>query len=284
MQNSRDKKRDIARSVLPSTMGVSARRRSIHKAERALVRRSIRTRDTDDDLCFDAFERVAQRYIGEMVQERRGADHVGRLIRWARHHAHSDRNLIDATHEDRLAHFASVLPNNLAGRHALTHIDYALRHRSNRAGKHRSDAHDEHLDKVRAALLVILRAGCHGELNRRIRGTGVVLSSAGRCSPLLDRPRLLLGQHDITAFAEATAHNVHAYLAIRFANELLQSTARALTLQSSCLSRRRRRNTTVTTISWANHSTTTTLTSSRRNKRLNTAVTRTGRRPPRLKV
>ena len=66
---------------------------------------------------------------------------------------------------------------------------------------------------------MILGAGCHAELNRRIRraaemskGIGFVRSD--------DRPRLLLGEHDATAFAQATAHSFHGRIALEYANQL----------------------------------------------------------------
>ena len=217
MQNHGAKRRDIARSVLPGTLSVGHHRRLIHKAERARVRSSLRTTDVDG-VFPDRVDRASRRDISDMVQDRRDGDHTSQLIRWARHHTNHSHNLIHATHHDRLQYFASVLPNNLAGRHALTHIDVAIRPRRNLANNAR-DERQRHIASVHAAVLVILGAGCHAELNSRIRraagitkGIGVVRSD--------DRPRLLLGEHDAAAFAQATAYSCQGRIALEFANEL----------------------------------------------------------------
>ena len=191
VQNHDAKPCDIARSVLPSTLSVGHHRRLIRKAERARARASLHTTDVDDGVFSDRVDRASRRDIREMVQDRRDGDHSSQLIRWARHHTNHDHNLIHATHQDRLQHFASVLPNNLAGRHALTHIAVALRHRRNLANNAR-DERQRHIASVHAAVFVILGAGCHAELNRGIRRAAEITKGVGFVRSD-DRPRLLLG-------------------------------------------------------------------------------------------
>ena len=220
MQNRREKHRDIARSVLPSTMGVADKRRFIHKSERARVREFLHTEDVYDGWVPERIDGRTKRRVRYMVRDRRDADKLGPLLRWARHSASTDQNLIDATHEDRLKFFASILPNTLAGRHALTHIDSALRPYWNRARKgSESDFRADRIEEVSAALLVILGAGCHGELNRRIcRGAGFI--KGHHYSPPVARPRLLGGEHDIAAFAAQVVYSFQARIVLRFADEL----------------------------------------------------------------
>jgi hypothetical protein len=217
MQNHRDKHRDIARSVLPSTMSVSTRRRLIHKAERARVRVLLHSRP-DHTLLVAGVDRVTQHDLNEMVRDRRDADHLGPLIRWAQHHATTDPRLINADHADRLGYFATILPDNLAGRHALTHIDRALRP-SNLASKRSGRDDRSRVDTLIGALTAILRAGRHAELNQRIcQAAGFI--KGNHYTPPVTRPRLLHGEHDVAAFAQATAFMYQSRVAFQFADEL----------------------------------------------------------------
>ena len=126
MQNHAEKARDIARSALPSTGRVEARKRRAiaHRRERAAWRREatvLRTLidpdDHDGDLCW-----TARTDIDWLVAERRMADNVAPLIRWARAHVQADPYLRELRSVDLLAHFRDVLPGDAAGRHALEHL------------------------------------------------------------------------------------------------------------------------------------------------------------------
>ena len=149
----KDKARDIARGVLPSTARKGARdnKRAYHATHRAEQRRVnhaisrhlTTTRDdgrlcTDPDL-FDDFEALdtfdgyhaatKKPSLGwddmrEIVSSRRGADKLGPLISWA---TATEKNKMHGwSVEDKLAYFKAVLPDSLQGRHALGHVEFAL--------------------------------------------------------------------------------------------------------------------------------------------------------------
>ncbi len=121
MQNHDEKITDIIRSVLPSTARCDTRatRRSIHRAARRKVNAALRAGDSD------AFVDV-RGAIEEMVWDRRSADKVAPLVRWALHHVRHDARLRDAESAERLDHFRQLLPDNTIGRHALSHIAWPL--------------------------------------------------------------------------------------------------------------------------------------------------------------
>lgn len=150
----KDKARDIARGVLPSTARKGARdnKRHYHHEHRSAQRqanhriaRHLTAVDddgalyTDVDL-FDDFEDrfefdgysaaskkegVGYDDMGYIVDRRRGADKLGPLIRWAEA---TEKRLMDGwTNEDKYSYFKAILPDTLQGRHALGHIETALR-------------------------------------------------------------------------------------------------------------------------------------------------------------
>jgi hypothetical protein len=131
MQNHHEKTRDMARSVLPSKLTVKQWRRQIHHRERSRVRAELhRARYSPGDL--DDFSDTAtgvdrtKHEISEMVLERRDADKLGPLLRWAEYHNDHDPALRNAPVADRLEHFASRLPDGLIGSHAMIHIAWHL--------------------------------------------------------------------------------------------------------------------------------------------------------------
>jgi hypothetical protein len=151
----KDKARDIARSVLPSTHRKAARddKRAYHSKHRAAQRqanhrieRSLAVETDDGSIAhdpelFDDFEErtVYDGYaaatkddglswddMNEIVQNRRNGDKLGPLLSWAR--AVHDRTMSgpEWTTADKLAYFKAVLPDTLQGRHALSHIETDL--------------------------------------------------------------------------------------------------------------------------------------------------------------
>lgn len=174
MRNHNEKARDMARSVLPSTArkAASKQRASIHGRERARLRAALnelRTIGDPDDFEGD-LTWIARRDVEEMVDDRRGADKVGPLLAWAERLVETVPALTDASLEDREVYFRKILPSGLIGNHAISHLRWILDDdrrtwswlRTNGASVSSPD-----VDLVAE----IVTAGCHGELNRRIRST-----------------------------------------------------------------------------------------------------------------
>lgn len=159
MQNHDEKITDVIRSVLPGTARRDARatRRLIYRAARRTVRAALRSGDVDP------FVDVRGR-IGDMVWNRRAADKVGPLVRWALHRVRHDPRLRDASLCERLDHFRQLLPDNTIGRHALSHIAWPLE---------RLDAQLKQLARRgsddRALVRALFEAGYHRELNARLK-------------------------------------------------------------------------------------------------------------------
>ena len=132
MRNHHEKTRDMARSVLPSNLTVKQWRRQIHHRERARVRaelhraRFINPGDLDDFSDNAAGVDLTKHAVREMVVERREADKLGPLFRWAEYHNDHDPALRCAPVADRLEHFASRLPDGVIGSHAVGHIAWHL--------------------------------------------------------------------------------------------------------------------------------------------------------------
>ena len=133
MRNHHEKSRDIARSVLPSSCCVKQWRRQIHQSERGRDRvalheaRSIFVDDLDDlfDVAACADDHTKHE-IAFMVDDRRYADKIGPLQRWAEHHLHHTPALADASYSDCLVYFQGMLPFGLIGSHAVGHIEWVL--------------------------------------------------------------------------------------------------------------------------------------------------------------
>lgn len=121
----RAKPLEMARSVLPSTSrkhardSLAAARRSGRRAVATDLRRYLGAADGavdryhDDGLDVTRYPSAA---IKEVVCDRRDADKLGSFQRWA---VESTRDL---PVEDRLAALRDILPDNLIGRHALSHL------------------------------------------------------------------------------------------------------------------------------------------------------------------
>jgi hypothetical protein len=211
VRNHDQKIKDMAESVLPSTSRKAARerRRSLHHAERARVRTALHNwvGSTDRaDLDINPAS-TYRRDIGEIVNDRRAGDKVGPLVRWALRKAHTDPALLSCPQTEQVQAFRALLPDNLIGRHALSHIEAALHWRRERGQPSWSVRADRELDQLRSQVNVILEAGLHKELNRRIKDAlsrqGLQAHPVSRAS--LVPCRLLLGVHDVDDFA-AHAH------------------------------------------------------------------------------
>jgi len=175
VQNHDEKITDVIRSVLPSTARRDARRtrQLIHRAARRKVNVALRFGDVDAVVDIRG-------PIEEMVWDRRAADKLGPLVRWALHQVRHDPRLREAGFAERIDHFRQLLPDNTIGRHALSHIAWPLE----RLDSPPRSFHDRPscVGEVRA----LYEAGYHGELNARLK---------------IQQLPLLGGAHDIEDFA-----------------------------------------------------------------------------------
>lgn len=140
MTYGKSKERDMVRSILPSTRRKSARdlKRAHNKANRHAVKQTLHhNRDAlacenrDLDLEYEFFNHDAvyadmadadgwyDRRIKEMMWDRRLGDKVAPIIRWA------EAQVEDVRPEDRLSWLQARMPDNLAVRHAISHIKYS---------------------------------------------------------------------------------------------------------------------------------------------------------------
>jgi hypothetical protein len=179
VRNYNQKRRDMASSVLPSTIGPRAQRerRNIHRTERAGVRAMLHHaylaggEDGFDDIVDLPLQRSR---LEEFVYDRRMADKVAPLIRWARRIVETDPGLRDATVDERLAYFRAILPTNLSGRHALSHLRTALdpeweEWRESFHSYRRASRPSVYAAVLLAGLNAIVAAGLVGELNRALK-------------------------------------------------------------------------------------------------------------------
>jgi hypothetical protein len=225
MRNHEEKLKDVAESVLPSRARARARgqRRIIHHRHRSEDRYALvsarRDPDGHDDI-GGLSERRRREAIGWMVSDRRDADNLGALLRWARARIEADPALAAAPVEVQVAGFRSVLPDNVIGRHALQHIRWDLTFRQNGRG-HRSyrvagmRRRASERDRLMHSVRVLVATGRHGDLNDAIRLH--LRAQAEQARPQAgDRPRravhecprrFLLGADDIAAFAADVARD-----------------------------------------------------------------------------
>jgi len=150
----KDKARDIARGVLPSTdrKGAKGAKRAFHhrhrSAQRQVLHNMVRSiTDVDEDGNFYADPDLYDDYDGpeviagytaatqvpgpswdrsmkHIVARRRDADNLGPLLSWAR--ATEAKKMSGWDVEDKINYFKAILPDNLQGRHALGHVESAL--------------------------------------------------------------------------------------------------------------------------------------------------------------
>jgi hypothetical protein len=182
MRNHAEKRKDMIESVLPSTARKMARdmRASMHRRHRRRVNVALQA-GSDDPLGTDI-----RTDLSELVYGRRAADKTGSLERWALALVDRDPTLRDAGIHNQLHHFRRLLPDTKIGRHALSHIDVALRWRARKPWQGRERTPLVTVDDVRA----LYERGVHDELNRQLKQRH-------------EAPRILRGVDDIEAFVDA---------------------------------------------------------------------------------
>lgn len=115
-----DKIKDIIEGILPATRNkaksTAKNRKHLHREHRRKANQCIIAGDYDNVNAQDTFFR---KRIHEMKWERRDADNLAALFRWARA---ITKHLDDPA--DRYMFIKKVLPDTMQGRHALGHIAY----------------------------------------------------------------------------------------------------------------------------------------------------------------
>lgn len=221
-----EKRRDMSRSVLPSTRrkGARADKRHQHHMVRSRVRDLIAKGDWDNeaDLVLDAQRHKPYQGIKVVVRERRDGDNIGPIMRWAE--ANADK--MGDTPQERYAKMRSMLPPNIIGWHAMTHIDnieaYDIEPRAGywRSGETPAERR-ERMEKRRVArflshyealYLAITTPGGHKAFNRFMREGWVTVhkdyswlnrdKEPYRCPRCDGGARTLHGIHDIIPFLE----------------------------------------------------------------------------------
>jgi len=168
----RAKRLEMARSVLPSTSRQHAREAlaAVRRTSRRAIARDLRrytgaAEDATDRYDHDGLDlaRYPNDEIKEIVCDRRSADKLGSFQRWA---VETTRHL---PVEDRLDAMRDVMPRNLIGRHAVSHLRWMDEFRWAeqdtwwRRGWYWSGPSTR--DVLESAVRELLTAGRHRELN-----------------------------------------------------------------------------------------------------------------------
>ena len=210
MTHGPDKRRDIARSVLPSTDRKAARKNlaAIKRNGRRAVRQDLRAigREERQEAVVDRYDGAPfdpwgypDGRISWAVRSRRRADKLGPVTRWGR----ATTRLLPL--EDRLGEVRRLLDDTLAGRHAASHLQwdphFLVRHdhvppwRGDPTYWRRARRTQPPVDELRDAVAVLLADGRHRELNDRMKAVPRDDGSV----------RVLAGQHDVDAFVRSVA-------------------------------------------------------------------------------
>jgi hypothetical protein len=200
------KKRDMARSILPSTKkDVQKDRRRIHKRarthERALM---LKCEEGEGD--FLSVDLARSRETRNLVEERRFKDKAGPFERWA------ERVTLQIRQEDRLSYLRALVPASLIGEHALSHVEWKdnfrdpaeannSRHYPSRRDLEKSER-EELTQKIRALFTDTLD---HARLNQALKKAHRTHRIYYKDYPIPVKvgktsPRTLQGIHDVESF------------------------------------------------------------------------------------
>ena len=194
------KRRTMARSVLPSTAASSARSnlRAIARTHRRHSKAALRSlrgpvvpedvfdEDLDDaewSLANAASRRRSE--LWEAINDRRAADKIAPLERWA------PKAVAHLAPQDRLPTLRSWLPDGVIGWHAMSHISFLdeLSPSHEHLARYRfrpSFAHPS-TEELCDRLALVIASSSHKEFNRALKTS-------------FPGTRLLLGSHDIEDF------------------------------------------------------------------------------------
>lgn len=114
-----EKKKQMARSILPSTRSRWARfeQRRINKQNRQKVRQELHKALYDEDYREEG-DFYAEPDWGWYVRERQEGDKLNHFMKWA------EEITKDVPRDDRLAKIKAILPDNLIGWHAVSHLEF----------------------------------------------------------------------------------------------------------------------------------------------------------------
>ncbi len=140
---------------------------------------------------FDQFELRQSRDVRDVVRDRRYADKVAPLVRWAPGSTNGVRP------EDRISTLATSLLKNPIGTHAMSHLEVYAELNPNRPRYHWSLARtqreaESEKDHLRSALHFLLESGLHRAFDRMLVVDG---EGARACRPLE-------GSHGVEAFVD----------------------------------------------------------------------------------
>ena len=230
MRNHDEKIRDMGRSVLASKHRQAAKyfRRRARKRQRAhelaattaYQRASYRGAIDPDDLTPDLHGTIKWD-IWWMVEDRRFYDKLGPLLRWAKATIAADPALRSASVEEQVTYFRRLMPDTLAGRHAVSHIrselEYPVLYAALNEPPVAPDSRQQ-LAQIERLARLIVAAGLHGTLNARLRRAARQAERDPSARPV--PYRMLLGSHDAAAFAAdiadwAAAQRIVAEVAVR---------------------------------------------------------------------
>lgn len=192
-----DKKRDMSRSILPSSWrwAKETRRRHHKKArthERILLDElDVSQLDLEEGICdvgdFTGLEKTRSRDLRGMVKMRRSSDKVAPMMRWAE----SITKTLPI--EDRLSKVRAIMPKGVIGEHAVSHLVWNDHFRTSNNIKHYPKKRS--LETVLVELLrnEVLR-GAQADVNRAIK------KAHKNLQVYKETPRTLKGIHDVEDF------------------------------------------------------------------------------------
>lgn len=123
------KERDMVRSVLPSTRRKGARHdlRNTKQGHRASLRQELRQigKGLYSEDVIDNYDEAAadlnfypNAEIREIMRDRRNGDKLSAFLAWAPH------QVKDVRLEDRLSKMRKMMPDDVTGRHAVSHLEW----------------------------------------------------------------------------------------------------------------------------------------------------------------
>jgi len=214
------KVKTMAESLLPSRRRKGARedKQLAHRHHRRQVAERLgQLRWYDYDDLVPSVTHGDSRRINEIRWERRAADNTSAVERWA------EALTKDVPKGARVAFMKRLLPDNLIGRHALTHLDFLDRdvdHRRWRA--EREQSRRRQVGELTEIVERLIGIGAHAEINIAIKrahraghtrsrydrsvGTRIEWEEQKDCCA---KPVLLAGSHDIDAFVLRVTHTEH---------------------------------------------------------------------------
>ncbi|MBV8980546.1 MAG: hypothetical protein JO086_06575 [Acidimicrobiia bacterium] len=203
------KRRQMARSLLPSTARRSARQNLefLHRSHRHAVRSALAAAVCagaviDDALLEDAGDAEVPLYparaIRDVVRQRRAADKVAPFLRWA------TALTAELPREERLSRLRAALPQGLIGTHALSHLEREEHFATPQWdwwSATRDDRVPKHSRAELAAMLteVLESPGEHAAFNRAMKASEA-FANEGETAGEGPLHRVLLGRHDVEPF------------------------------------------------------------------------------------